>query len=74
VRPLRIEYPEWVRNFHPEDWREPDEFEKSMGNIPDDCRVIHARRRWGAARHEWFRRNPAAAEQRFDEIVNGYVL
>jgi hypothetical protein len=70
--PDRIEYPAWVRTFTPDDWREPDGQELSMGNIPEDCRLIHARRRWSAACHEWFRRNPAAAEQSFNDIVNAY--
>jgi hypothetical protein len=68
----RIEYPAWVRAFVPDDWSEPDGQEMAMGNIPEDCRLVHARRRWAAACHEWFQGNPDASAQAFDDIVNGY--
>ena len=74
--PPRIEGPEWYRNFHPEDWDEPDAQEQAMingslghGTWPPDLHEIHARRRWAEAKHAYRRSHPALADQEFQELL-----
>jgi hypothetical protein len=77
--PPRIEGPEWYRNYHPEDWDEPDEQERRM---LAGCEVLgeewvagrhrmHAERRWCEAKHRYRRAHPQLASQEFDDLVNG---
>jgi hypothetical protein len=74
--PPWIEAPEWYRNFHPEDWDEPDAQEQTMingslgyGLWPPDLHEIHSRRRWGEAKYAYRRAQLALAEQEFAELL-----
>ena len=73
--PPHIEAPEWYRNFHPEDWDEPDAQEQSMinGNLggpwPEELHRWHSERRWHEAQHRYRQDHPALAEQEFRELV-----
>ena len=71
----RLEAPEWYRNFHPEAWDEPDTQERTMingslgyGPWPPELREIHARRRWGEAKHAYRQAHPAFGEQEFADL------
>jgi hypothetical protein len=74
----RVEAPEWYRNFHPEDWDEPDGQERAMiaGSLgrpwPEELHRIHSERRWGQAKHRYRRDHPALADQEFTELIEGY--
>jgi hypothetical protein len=86
--PPRIEPPEWFRNYHPEDWDDPDGQEQAMidgcthpwrpwpdapewpgaPGWPQFLHDIHARRRWGDAKHAYLRDHEDLAEQEFRDI------
>lgn len=65
----RIELPSLLRVFRPDEWAEPDELESRMGELPDDWRLWHARRRWNAARLAYFKVNPDAGAQELDDLL-----
>lgn len=77
--PTRIEGPEWYRNYHPEDWDEPDEHERRM--LAGSERMgeewvaglhrIHAEKRWQQAKYQYRRAHPALATQEFRDLING---
>jgi hypothetical protein len=75
VEAAHIEAPEWYRNFHPEDWDEPDGQERHMmaGNLgwpwPEELHRIHSERRWGEAKYRYRQTHPALAEQEFAELI-----
>jgi hypothetical protein len=76
VEPVRIEGPEWYRNYHREDWQEPDSQEQRMmdgsrgyGEWPAELREIHAHRRWEEAKYAYRQEHPALAEQEFGDLV-----
>jgi hypothetical protein len=75
----RIEPPEWYRNFHPEAWDEPDDWEQrmidgcpSMRPWPEDVHRWHAERRWGQAQHKYRQQHPAFATQELEDLFEGY--
>ena len=77
--PARAEPPEWYRNFHPEDWDEPDQQEQrmidgcpSMRPWPDDVHEWHAKRRWGQAKHAYRGKHPALAEQELEDLIGEF--
>lgn len=71
----RLEAPEWYRNFHPEDWDEPDEHELRMmaGNLgcpwPEVLHGYHVERRWEQAKYQYRRDNSAFGTQEFDDLI-----
>jgi hypothetical protein len=72
--PQRIEPPEWYRNYHPEDWDEPDGQELSMmrgshGPWPGELHDYHSQRRWEQARHRYRQEHPLLATQEIQEII-----
>jgi hypothetical protein len=75
--PPRIEPPAWFRHFHPEDWDDPDAQEQTMingsagyGPWPPHLHEIHARRRWGEAKHRYLGDHPALLEQEFQDLLS----
>jgi hypothetical protein len=62
------EVPEWVRSFDPAAWSEPDEQERTMGELPPDIRRWHAERRWHLARNAWYRQH-READFRLEERI-----
>jgi hypothetical protein len=71
-----IEPPLWYRVFDPAAWDEPDAQERAMmgghlgyGEWPAELREIHARRRWGHAKHQYRRDHPALSAQEFEDLV-----
>jgi hypothetical protein len=75
----RIEAPEWYRNYHPEDWDEPDAHElrmragcPSMDPWPDYLREVHAERRWHEAKHAYRQAHPAFASQELEDLFEEF--
>jgi hypothetical protein len=76
--PARVEPPLWYRVFDAAMWDTPDPQERAMmdgsrgyGEWPAELREIHARRRWGEAKHRYRQAHPQLASQEFDDLVNG---
>jgi hypothetical protein len=75
----RAEAPEWYRNYHPEDWDEPDAQEQqmidgcpSMRPWPDDLHQHHAERRWQEAKHKYRQAHPAFATQELEDLFEEF--
>jgi hypothetical protein len=73
--PAWIEPPLWYRVFDPAQWDEPDRHELAMtggcprDNVPVELHEVHARRRWGEAKHRYRQEHPLLAEQEFNDLV-----
>ena len=74
----RIEAPEWYRNYHPEDWQEPDVQEQRMlagcvealgAEWVEGRHRMHAERRWHEAKHRYRQAHPAFASQELEDLL-----
>jgi hypothetical protein len=77
----RIEGPEWYRNYHPEDWDEPDEQERRMlagctaalgSEWVADWHRRHAERRWQEAKHKYRQAHPQFATQELEDLFEEF--
>jgi hypothetical protein len=77
----RIEAPEWYRNYHPEDWDEPDEQEQRMlagctaalgSEWVAERHRWHAERRWHEAQHRYRQAHPAFATQELEDLFEEF--
>jgi hypothetical protein len=72
----RVEPPVWYRVYDPAMWNEPDAQETAMmcgcplDDWPVELHDIHARRRWGEAKHRYRRERPDLATQEFEDLVS----
>jgi hypothetical protein len=76
--PAPIEPPEWVRVFHPDDWRDLEdeaEWRRANRGLEEACpgRLQldldwRARVRWCQAVNDWYREHPGA-DRRFEDLL-----